>query len=296
MALDANAVCGQPRKLRKTLKKIRQDFSPEAVHKLRTRTRRFEAMIQALALDSRKNEDQLARTLKPLRRRAGRVRDMDVFTQFATRAQLHGEDDCSVRLLEHLGAQRERQARKLEKAALSDYDRIRNRLKTCAKFLDETFLPRNTRSKAKNSSRVRELADRAAALAFEIEAELRDWPALTRRNLHPFRLKVKKLRYVLQLANHSDSRFIASLGEVKDAIGEWHDWQELAAVAKDVIEHSGCKLRQEIDRSAHQKLDRAMATANRLRETYLKMPDAAVKKQVPHRVSPALISASTLAA
>lgn len=296
MALSTDAVCSQPRKLRKALKKIRRDSSPEAVHKLRTRIRRFEAMIQALALDSRKNEYQLTQTLKPLRRRAGRLRDMDVLTHFASCPQVDGEDDCSAQLLEHLGAKRERQARKLEKVTLSDSSSIRKRLKKSEKFLDQTFLRRNERSTPKNSSHARELADRAAALAFEVEAELRDWPALNRRNLHPFRLKAKKLRYVLQLAEKSDSRFVASLGEVKDSIGEWHDWQELAAVAREVIEHSRCKLREQINRTARQKFEQALSVANRLRENYLKAPARAVKKQVPQQVTPAIISASTLAA
>jgi CHAD domain-containing protein len=296
MALSTKAVCGQPRKLRKALKKIRRDSSPQAVHKLRTRTRRFEAMIQALALDSRKNEYRLTRRLKPLRRRAGRLRDMDVLTHFASCLQVDGEDDCSVELLEHLGAERERQARKLEKVTFSDYASIRKRLKKSEKFLDKTFPQRNIRSKPKNSSHAMELADRAATLAFEVEAELRDWPALNRRNLHPFRLKAKKLRYVLQMAEKSDSRFVASLGEIKDSIGEWHDWQELAAAAREVIEHSRCKLREQIDRTARQRFEQALSAANRLRETYLKAPGGTVKKQAPHQVTPAIISASTLAA
>jgi CHAD domain-containing protein len=115
MALARDAVCLQPRKLCKALKKIRQDSSPDAVHKLRTRTRRFESMIAALALDSRKNEHQLTRKLKPLRRKGGRVRDMDVLVEFASRPQVLGEEECSVRLLEHLGAKRERQERNCRK-------------------------------------------------------------------------------------------------------------------------------------------------------------------------------------
>lgn len=118
MALAANAICHQPKKLRKAFKKIQQDSSPEAVHKLRTRTRRFEAMIKALALDSRKNEHRLIRKLKPLRRRAGRVRDMDVLTRFASGCRQDGEDECSVRLLEHLGAERERQVANRESDGL----------------------------------------------------------------------------------------------------------------------------------------------------------------------------------
>jgi CHAD domain-containing protein len=103
--------------------------------------------------------------------------------------------------------------------------------------LDKALRQQDKRAAEKKRARFRELADRAAALAFEVEGELRDWPALKRINLHPFRLKVKKLRYVLQMADDSDSRFVQALAEVKDDIGEWHDWQELSAVAKKVVQH-----------------------------------------------------------
>jgi hypothetical protein len=140
------------------------------------------------------------------------------------------------------------------------------------------------------------LSDRAAALAFEMEGELRDWPALHRENLHPFRLKVKKLRYVLQMGDDSNHRFVHAVGEVKDAIGEWPDWQELAAVAKEVIQHSGCKLRLQIERTVQQKFEQALAGANRLRESHLKAPYGSVKKHAARGVSPGIVSAYALAA
>jgi hypothetical protein len=42
---------------------------------------------------------------------------------------------------------------------------------------------------------------------------------LNKPNLHPYRLKVKELRNVLQMADNADQQeFITRLGEVKDAI------------------------------------------------------------------------------
>jgi CHAD domain-containing protein len=49
---------------------------------------------------------------------------------------------------------------------------------------------------------------------------------LRKSNLYQYRLKVKELRNLLQLAEDADQQaFIDRLGEVKDAIGEWHDWE-----------------------------------------------------------------------
>jgi len=53
------------------------------------------------------------RDIKPVRQRAGEVRDMDVLTGFATTLHAAGEDECRILLLEHLGSKRMRQARKV---------------------------------------------------------------------------------------------------------------------------------------------------------------------------------------
>ena len=37
---------------------------------------------------------------------------------------------------------------------------------------------------------------------------------------------------MLQLAGGATPRFVDDLGKVKDAIGEWHDWEELASIAR----------------------------------------------------------------
>src|SRR5437773_1022119 len=117
MPLAADGLWKQPRKLRKSLKKLLEDSSAARVHQLRTRTRRMEAMVYALRLDFRKNERLLLKAIKPVRKKAGKVRDMDVLTGFASQPALNDEKECTVRLLEHLGGQRELHARKLEKVA-----------------------------------------------------------------------------------------------------------------------------------------------------------------------------------
>jgi CHAD domain-containing protein len=293
MPLAKNAVSRQPGKLRKALKKLRKDTSPDAVHKLRTRTRRLEAMIAALALDSRNNERLLLRALKPLRRKAGRVRDMDVLTRFASRPQLHGEEQCSIQLLERLGAERERQAMKLEDLTRAQYPEVRKRLRKFATVLNRT-LPQDRKPSTKAKSRSRRWTKQATAVALELEGELRRWPTLNRDNLHPFRLKVKKLRYVLQMAEGNESGFVAALGEVKDAIGEWHDWQELSEIAKELIQHSGCRLRQSIDHTAQERFAYALRAANQLRQNYLR--EKPQRHSGSTRQNPAIISASALAA
>lgn len=265
MALAADNLRALPRKLNKSLKKLQTDQSPERVHKIRTRTRRLEAMLHALAADTGKNERSLLKAVKPVRKKAGKVRDADVLIAFASQIRPSGEQNCSVRLLEHLGAQRFENCKKLEKVAAAQGREIKQRTKRFARLLDGMDGGNN---RAENSE-FRRLSEETAAHALQLSSELRKWPSLSRSNLHPFRLKAKELRYLLQMAEHDEDQFVRDLGEVKDAIGEWHDWEDLAATAEEVIKHRGCKLVEEIRTRAQEKLGVALDSANRLRKKHL---------------------------
>jgi len=59
-----------------------------------------------------------------------------------------------------------------------------------------------------------------------------------------------------------------ALGEVKDSIGEWHGWEELSAISRDVIQHRNCKLSNEIRSTARRRFDHAMSVANQLRRQF----------------------------
>ena len=112
MSLDSNRLTKSVKKLRKFLKQASNTPRPEEVHSFRTHARRLEATLEALGLDSEDNERPL-RDLVRLRKRAGKVRDMDVLTANALTVRLDDEQNCSVQLLEYLGAERYRQAKKL---------------------------------------------------------------------------------------------------------------------------------------------------------------------------------------
>ena len=194
MPLAADKVRDQPRKLRKSLKALPQAPSAGRVHQLRTRARRFEALVDALVSDTRKNERRLLKAVRPVRKRAGKVRDMDVLADFASTVKIDRERECSRRLLGYLGTERERQARKLQKVVAAYTPELRRRLKRSERLLEEILVSGNDVSNGRKASA------EAAALALQLRAEVRDWPSLNRENLHPFRLKVKELRYVLEMA------------------------------------------------------------------------------------------------
>jgi hypothetical protein len=58
---------------------------------------------------------------------------------------------------------------------------------------------------------------------------------------------------------------------VKDAIGEWHDWEELVNVADRVIDHgSECRLIQQLKSTTRNKFESALSQAEQLRKRYFR--------------------------
>src|SRR5262249_54041401 len=114
MPLDAGRIVKPAAKLRQLLRKARRRPLPDEIHDLRTNALRFEASIEALRSDASRSERRPLRDLAKVRSRAGKIRDMDVLTANAATLHADGEQDCVVRLLEGLGAERDKQARKLK--------------------------------------------------------------------------------------------------------------------------------------------------------------------------------------
>ena len=142
---------------------------------------------------------------------------------------------------------------------------IASRLKRSSEYIEKVLA-----HSQQHSEKETEWPIDAMSLALQLSNELASWPRLDAGNLHPFRLKVKELRYVLQLAKNPDADFIESLGEVKDAIGEWHDWEEFSGIAGKVLDHGpGRNLIRMIRSTAKEKFDHALSITNRMRQKYL---------------------------
>ncbi len=264
MALDQARLVKPAKKLRKLVGKLDSDPAPEQVHDLRTSARRFEAAFKALALDDEGVPKSVLKELGRLRKRAGKVRDMDVLTEFAAAVHPKGEEECHVRLLEHLGAQRQKQAGKLH----AEFKRLRTDLR---KDLDQASSRMMRLVRRKGAGPLDSVVANAAAAAVRLTAQLAAPPRLNKTNLHPYRLKVKELRNILLMADTpSRPRFVQDLGGVKDAIGEWHDWEELVRIASKLPDHDGNRLLLvELKRIAKSKYDHALSLALKLRKTYL---------------------------
>ncbi len=256
------------RQMRKLLKKLPSDPAPDEVHLLRTRVRRIEAMADVLKHADKKQTRRLVKALKPVRKAAGGVRDMDVLCGDLLQMPVNGTKESVVKLVEHLGIARRKNAAELIDTVDRQRKPARRELKNYVKLVNS--VARGKRPAPIDVERALESENGYGSLASPLINELAHWPRLSAQNIHPFRLKVKELRYVLELYPKADQGLIAMLGRVKDETGEWHDWQQLGKIARKVLdpqdEHT---LIAEIDATAKKKLTQALNSANALRHRYL---------------------------
>jgi CHAD domain-containing protein len=217
---------------------------------------------------------------------------MDVFTGCVSTVHAEGEQDCTVTLLQYLGSKRYRRAKKMMQQLGKSGQVLRQRLKRSLSQLDKLL---------NNPTNVKNIAPTdAMATALQLSSGLKTPARLSKRTLHSYRLKVKELRYVLQMADAAEHHtFIDKLSEVKDAIGEWHDWDELSGIARELLNHGkGCKLLSELKAVRDTKYHRALLLANEMRKTYLpwKVNVGTSKGRRARRLArPVLIATSAIA-
>ena len=254
MKIDLERAGKQVNRLRKLFKRLPPDPSPENVHELRTQARKIEALLHAFPPAGRAGSRRLLKLMKPVRKAAGRVRDMDVLVAKASTLSVRAPSDGIIRLVEHTSEIRAGDARRLHRL-------VRRRRKE-ARDLLRGFL-RDLQRIQKDSSTVPVSPARAQTLAQELD----HWPGLDKRNLHEFRKGLKELRYMLQLVPDHDARQINSFAKVKDTAGEWHDWLQLSRVAESVLApEDDAALLGAIRKTLQEKLRGALTAANALRK------------------------------
>jgi CHAD domain-containing protein len=164
------------------------------------------------------------------------------------------ERDCLVELLQLLGANRARQSGKLHQLVRAIGARLHRRLGKCESRLEKILQENRNGSSGPIPTDI-------TAKVISLSEKLKFPKRLNRQNLHPYRLKVKELRNMLQLGKEAKRRqLVTRLGEVKDAIGEWHDWQELTTIAKENLTHAPrCKLIKRLRTKSDEKYQKAFS-------------------------------------
>jgi CHAD domain-containing protein len=261
------------RELSKTLKNLPKDPPPGEVHKLRTTTRRVEAIVSVLAQLEGKESRRLLKSIDPIRKAAGGVREMDVIIGKAQRLARYMAGDSLTRLVEQLRIARQQNALELGRVLGRRRARARENLKAYSRLICRA------EAHAKGTASANGLPgypnEGIHSAAANVVRELGEWPPLNAENIHPFRLKVKELRYILQLSSGANSELGEALGNVQCRVGDWHDWHQLHQIASEILTpERDLALLERIDETTKRKFDQALANANSLRGRYLSMPVA----------------------
>ncbi len=209
-------------KLEQDLVKLSSKPRAENIHRFRTGTRRLQILLGELSPKLDRNQKKLLKLLGRIRKRAGRVRDLDVQLAALRSLKIPQEPRRKTQLVNYLIEEREQQEKKLRKAAdRSTIREIRKRLKRAAKDFD----PQVSRDPLTVAKAMLEKMNQSDA-------------PVTEALLHQYRILSKRARYAAEFAEplREAQQFIAKVKRIQDALGDWHDWLTLTQTA---AEHLG---------------------------------------------------------
>ena len=290
------------RKLRQVLGRESGHLLPETVHLLRTVSRRVESLLEIACGDEEQRPRRLARALKRLRRRAGRIRDLDVQIAALRKLRIGREPERRARLMNALSearADREEEliawlsGKRREKLRhrLSQVDGALNRAVTraaisaSAQAAGDTAARRNGHGPGAGAENVLRTFDPAAEALRRFAALSRRTGKLSAENLHAFRTGCKKVRYVAEMgAGERAQQIVEKLKAVQVAIGDWHDWDTLRRSAEEMFGKSvQSALVMALDNLAEAKLQAAIKAANETRREMLAEHRAAMAESAARR-------------
>jgi CHAD domain-containing protein len=208
-------------KLDRELTKVAKRLDPASVHKVRTYSRRVEALLGDLVPDPSRNDRKLLKLLTRLRKKAGRVRDLDVQMSNLRSLKIASEAGQKSQLQRALAQERGKQAKKLAQSLHKEKTReLRKRLKRAAGDLE---IPESAKPL---SVTMREFAQLG-----------RTQGPLTEKTLHQYRIAGKRARYLAEFAGKDPDaqRVIEQLKRMQDVIGDWHDWLKLSERAEELF-------------------------------------------------------------
>lgn len=207
-------------KLSRQISKLSEKPRPNSVHRFRTLSRRVEALLEGLIADPSRNDRKLLALLARLRKKAGRVRDLDV----------------QVSMLRSLRIPQDR-ARKTELIKALCDERQKREARLASAFDDHTL--RELGKRLKRAAKGLPLAgDPLQPALRQLEDLTRDPSPITEATLHRYRILGKRVRYLAEQRpdNPEACEIVSRLKQVQDAIGDWHDWLKLTEKANEFFE------------------------------------------------------------
>ncbi len=208
--------------LSSAVRRLAGEVSPKTVHRLRTTIRRIESMIVFADPNLGRKQQQALKNLAALRKRAGKVRDLDV--QMGLLGAIANGSTAGDRraLTDILKRKRSKQAQRLTSSM--------------QKLEDSKFLAHLERIGAKSATVPKEPSlpmEQARRELSHLAAEFVSRQPIQPRFLHQVRIRLKMIRYLAELGEETEDQqhFLEALKAAQDALGSWHDWEELAITA-----------------------------------------------------------------
>jgi len=221
MPIDAKRSRLTFQKLDRELRKLAKKPAPDSVHKFRTNSRRVEALLSEVAPECHRNDEKLLKLLARLRKKAGRVRDLDVQIASLRDLKFPQANGHKSQVMDALVGERAKREKKLARAFdQGTTGEIRKRLKRAAHEMD---IPRDTDPLTLTIRKLEELGHNQAPL--------------TEKMLHQYRIIGKRARYIAELADGDPEakRIVEQLKHMQDVLGDWHDWLKLTEKAEALL-------------------------------------------------------------
>src|ERR1700761_5646470 len=241
-----------------------ENAAPEAVHALRTGSRRLQAMLEAMlhedvAASLQQSAKGWLRQLKQVRRAAGAVRDLDVHRKLLEHWIAHENGVLAKQagvLDAWLKGRRKHLASAMQKKIGKRQEELKHRQTAFLAALDSVPL---------SHVRVPRSADAVALEQFVRAADA--MPSLNAENLHDFRKATKKARYVAESGSTAEEyRSVAkALKSIQDAIGDWHDWVCLSQEANAALDKGAKELTEALEREVDGHFSAALTTTQTVR-------------------------------
>src|SRR3569833_1304333 len=235
----SQTLCDRVSSWRELLERCGRKPKRKRVHALRVATQRIQAELEdelfVLPRASREAQAMLrfAKLADKVRDALGSVRELDVWigklrglcessretTEYVPRSTRE-----SIRQIERL---EERLTKKRERAGLKLVARIETKR-------DDLLQAAQDVEKATGYETDQVDAEQGQRLLKEFAGIVAEFPVFDEGNLHEFRKRIKKIRYLAERhpADPLCGRIAAQVKKAQDAIGEWHDWQVLARTAE----------------------------------------------------------------
>jgi CHAD domain-containing protein len=268
-------------KLEQDLVKLSSKPRAENVHRFRTGTRRLQILLGELSPELDRSQKKLLKMLGRIRKRAGKVRDLDVQLAALRALKMPREPRRKTQLVNHLIELRSQQEKKLRKTVKEDFVReIRKRLKRASK----DFKPEVSR-------------DPLAVARGMLERINREDAPVTEALLHQYRILSKRARYAAEFAEESAEaqNFIAMLKRMQDVLGDWHDWLTLTQTAGEYLgEVRESSLVAELHNVTGAKFRHAVAVLSQMRAKLFLAPEhsAQAPARAPAKAARPAVSAA----